>query len=262
MKKSLPPKVYKYGSFQNSEYLREILLEDKLYCCSPLDFNDPFDCRPKVVIGRTRAEMIETKKVIEKVLLERRNYNREERRRESRLILQRIIDHGDLTETYNLLLSRKGVYCLTTKNDNLLMWAHYGDKHRGYCLEFSTEPENSFFSGAQPVGYEIEYPTIKLFNLREVDYGKEAFLTKSVDWEYEDEWRLTSVKTGHINFPPEKLLSIILGCKVSETHVEQVIEWNKMRKLPVILRKAVMHEEEFKLKIIEEGNYETISRGN
>ncbi|MBT2620300.1 DUF2971 domain-containing protein [Chryseobacterium sp. ISL-6] len=32
-----------------------------------------------------------------------------------------------------------GIYSLTTKNSNLLMWSHYGNSHKGFCIGFNTE---------------------------------------------------------------------------------------------------------------------------
>ena len=32
-----------------------------------------------------------------------------------------------------------GLYCLSRIPNSILMWAHYGNKHQGYCLEFEFE---------------------------------------------------------------------------------------------------------------------------
>ncbi|MCK4904998.1 DUF2971 domain-containing protein, partial [bacterium] len=144
--KDLPSRIYKYGSLKRPKYLQEVLLESKIYCCNPFEFNDPFDCRPKVVVGRTKQELEEAKKVIEGILLKRTDLDRNSRRAEARRIVKQIRGSAGLTDAYKSLLSRAGVYCLSARNDNLLMWAHYSDRHRGYCLEFSSEPRGSFFS--------------------------------------------------------------------------------------------------------------------
>jgi hypothetical protein len=249
MMKEIPPRLYKYGSLQNPDYLREVLLGSKIYCCSPLDFNDPFDCRPKIIVGKTRQEVEAAKKEIEGILLKRTSLNRNSRRVEARRIVKQIQEAIGLTHEYNLLLGRTGVYCLSAKNDNLLMWAHYGDSHMGYCLEFSTESYYSIFSKAEPVRYQKQYPIVKLFTADKVEWGKESLLTKSTDWKYEDEWRLTSAKPGHLDFPPEKLISVIFGCKISETNRNKILEWNITKNPPVILRQAIMHEDEFGIHI-------------
>jgi len=249
MKKNIPAKLYKYGSKTKSGYLREILLGNKIYCSSPFDFNDPFDCRPRVVVGKTKQEIRNAEKVIEGILYKRTNLNRNLRRAEARRLIKKIQKSENLTDAYKSLLSRAGVYCLSAKKVNLLMWAHYGDKHKGYCLEFSTEPEGSFFNSAEEVRYKRNYPVVKIFTADKLDWGKESFLTKSTAWEYEEEWRLTSKQPGHINFPPEMLVGVILGCRMSDTDRQQILEWNSTRHPSVKIYQAIMHEREFKLQI-------------
>jgi hypothetical protein len=36
-------------------------------------------------------------------------------------------------------ISKRGIYCLTPIATPELMWAHYGDHHRGICLEFGID---------------------------------------------------------------------------------------------------------------------------
>ena len=249
MKKSIPPRLYKYGSTKTPEYLKEILFDNKIYCSSPFDFNDPFDCRPRVVVGKTKEELKGAKKVIEGILHKRTNFDRNARRAEAKRLIKKIQQYENLTDEYKLLLSRAGVYCLSGKNDNLLMWGHYGDKHRGYCLEFSTKPEGSFFSNAEEVRYRRNYPVVKMFTADKYDWGKESFLTKSVDWGYEEEWRLTSKQPGHLDFPPETLIGLILGCRMPETDRQQIIAWNAVRQPSIKIYEAAMYEREFKLQI-------------
>lgn len=249
MKNKVPSKLYKYGSIAKPEYLREVLLENKIYCTSPFDFNDPFDCRPRIVIGKTQQELRGAKKVIEGILKKRTILDRNARRVKAGRLIKQIQKFQNLTDVYKSLLSRAGVYCLSGKKDNLLMWAHYGDKHKGYCLEFCAEPEGSFFSGAEEVRYQRNYPVVKILAEDTLDWGKESFLIKSSDWAYEEEWRLTSKKPGHIDFPPETLASVILGCRLSDTHREQILEWNATRHPSIKIYQAIMHQGEYKLQI-------------
>ena len=249
MKKNIPTQLYKYGSITKLEYLREILLDSKIYCSSPFDFNDPFDCRPRVVIGKTKQELRDAKKVMEGLLHKQTNYDRNNRRSKAGRLIKQIQKYENFTDEYKSLLSRAGVYCLSAKKDNLLMWAHYSDKHRGYCLVFSTAIGGEFFSGAEEVRYEQNYPVIKVFTADKHDWGKESFLTKSIEWAYEEEWRLTRKQPGHIDLPPEVLLGVILGCRMSDTDREQILAWNASRHSSVKIYQAVMHEREFKLKI-------------
>lgn len=247
MKTKIPEKLYRYGSFKSPEYLEEILLEDKIYCSSPFDFNDPFDCRPRVIVGNTTKEIKESKKTIESILKKRTTLDRKSRREEASRLIKEIPKRGNLTEEYKQLLGTSGVYCMSKKHNNLLMWSHYGDKHRGYCLEFSTE--NEFFSKIKPVAYETKYPVVKIFSVDKNIWGNQSFLTKSKDWEYEKEWRLTSKNPDHINFPPSSLVGIIFGCKMRQKDIEQITKWISEREGSISMYQAVMSERDFKVMI-------------
>ncbi|MEQ9947760.1 DUF2971 domain-containing protein [Pectobacterium aroidearum] len=120
------------------------------------------------------------------------------------------------------------VLCLSEKKDNLLMWGHYADSHRGFVLEFDVN--NGFFNQRKNQRDEYGY-------LREVKYKKDIdildpisgdvsnyFLSKSKDWEYEREWRMLLPKhqaNQKINlydlfsFPASAIKSVILGCKTT-----------------------------------------------
>ncbi|MEI7340470.1 DUF2971 domain-containing protein [Pectobacterium brasiliense] len=120
------------------------------------------------------------------------------------------------------------VLCLSEKKDNLLMWGHYADSHRGFVLEFDVN--NGFFNQRKNQKDEYGY-------LREVKYKEDIdildpiagdasnyFLSKSKDWEYEREWRMllpTHQANQKINlydlfsFPASAIKSVILGCKAT-----------------------------------------------
>lgn len=136
-----------------------------------------------------------------------------------------------------------GVLCFTTKQDNLLMWAHYASNHKGICIEFDRNAE--FFNGQyknagicfgeavedhyqnigelREVRYEIERPTY--VEPSELEYDTESWFVKSPEWEYEDEQRLLlpldlARKLPKLDFPfypvdPSIIKSVILGCQMS-----------------------------------------------
>ena len=99
-------------------------------------------------------------------------------------------------QIYEFANESLGVLCLTEKPENLLMWAHYADHHRGAVIEFDENHE--FFNrrvGAEDdfrhfrkVSYTETRPTIFLSDSTAVDF----FYFKSKEWEYEEEWRLIS----------------------------------------------------------------------
>lgn len=92
------------------------------------------------------------------------------------------------------LFSNHGVTSFTETRDNLLMWSHYADEHKGMVVEFDpnheffistyTTPNNSHEGHLSRVLYRKE-------RLSQVDdYLMDVFVHKSDEWSYEKEHRL------------------------------------------------------------------------
>jgi hypothetical protein len=94
-----------------------------------------------------------------------------------------------------------GVTCFSELYDHPLMWAHYAENHKGFCVEYDFTPmdisssddksaaSNSF---VHAVSYVSKLPRIYsheiLFTPREA--AKKMLATKSYHWAYEQEYRL------------------------------------------------------------------------
>ena len=98
---------------------------------------------------------------------------------------------------YNYLLERIKVACLTTHNDNTLMWSHYADKHKGICIEYDIsqlQNNNNFI--LKKIDYNLSMLLFDLKNEILLDNNKsiksiiDLFTVKSKEWEYEDEYRI------------------------------------------------------------------------
>ncbi|WP_232474446.1 DUF2971 domain-containing protein [Brachyspira pilosicoli] len=98
---------------------------------------------------------------------------------------------------YNYLLERIKVACLTTHNDNTLMWSHYSDKHKGICIEYDIsqlQNNNNFI--LKKIDYNLSMLLFDLKNEILLDNNKsiksiiDLFTVKSKEWEYEDEYRI------------------------------------------------------------------------
>lgn len=73
-----------------------------------------------------------------------------------------------------------GIICLSQKNDNVLMWTHYAERHSGICIEFETK-KDKIFQGVN----RVHYPKSIMLST-----DKDYRLIKSNDWEYEKEYRV------------------------------------------------------------------------
>lgn len=100
-------------------------------------------------------------------------------------------------EDYDYLLDSIKIGCLTTKNDNTLMWSHYADKHRGICIEYDIgkiyEKDNLIIN---KVNYNIPIITNKsiadneILEIDNINRLIELFSLKSNEWKYEKEYRI------------------------------------------------------------------------
>jgi len=87
-----------------------------------------------------------------------------------------------------------GVICFSEKPDEILMWSHYSDNHKGICLEFTAEKgtDLSNLDKNHKVEYLAEYPRLMLTDFVNNDLAKasiKVMWTKAKIWEYENEWR-------------------------------------------------------------------------
>ena len=77
------------------------------------------------------------------------------------------------------------IFCTTSKNDNLLMWAHYAQSHQGICVGYMQKDIQNICTTFEHVTY-TDHP-------QSVEYSSELridlLLKKAIDWKYEDEYR-------------------------------------------------------------------------
>jgi hypothetical protein len=115
--------------------------------------------------------------------------------------LERRID-----ESANILrqnLDVIGVLSLSEANNDLTMWAHYADNHHGFVIEFDTShaplvqqhDETGWQGRPAPVQYRQERPRVHCDSL-ELQLPDELVLVKTINWQYEREWRVVRDRGG------------------------------------------------------------------
>lgn len=177
--------LYKYLSIDGDERLNRALnfINGSAYFSSPNYFNDPFELSPSIlpptekdvekIIGNNALSSLNKRHV--ETLIRSAHYQCD---REMK---------GLSTENW---LNRFGVLCLSTDYKSLLMWAHYGDCHKGICI--GIDSGSSYFRNAKRVEYTSTRPTIP-FSISDHERPvciPSVFYTKSKDWAYENEWRV------------------------------------------------------------------------
>ena len=110
---------------------------------------------------------------------------------------------------------------------NLLMWSHYADEHRGYCVkyklskQFIKQDENDSFEHMflKPIIYRKDEEKVDISELTTINTDL-AFATKHRSWKYENEVRLIvynpNKEESFYGIPLDKdscIEAIYFGCK-------------------------------------------------
>ena len=184
----------------------------------------------------------------------------------------------------NFLTTNQNKYAilsLSKTNNNLLMWAHYCDSHRGFVLGFDST--HAFFQTRRvrafgvltEVRYSDERPVMPApdkwdgsqAQIEQVvgaaDLAELFFYTKSRDWAYEQELRMVAnpnIADHYIEgpdgqsiflfkFPPDCLTEIVFGIRMQDDlkrHLTRVI---KQQYPHVKVFQAKLNQERFDLDI-------------
>jgi Protein of unknown function (DUF2971) len=220
--------LYRYRDLSSQEKLKQTcdsIRESYIYWTSPKYFNDPFDSRPAFVFDGTKEDHWKAAKRSANVL--QAGQPRSERRRVAKqsLALPRELPLKAMREASEQELERYGVACLTTERDNILMWSHYAGNHTGVCLGYKPSQKAMDFACAYKVRYEPVRPQYNLMHSMMKQNVFEALVTKSLDWKYENEWRMIDHRIANRkrNYPPCSLAEIIFGCQVSGEAREAIL---------------------------------------
>lgn len=133
------------------------------------------------------------------------------------------------------------VSCFSKKYDSILMWSHYGDKHRGLCIEFEVDSDDFkevIYAKkrkqidlktitAVVLGYDFIGEKVSKDNKKILKEISKLLFTKYKDWKYESELRVVhSIKDcdGENIFKKDeryflkmpKINKVYVGCKAND----------------------------------------------
>lgn len=157
------------------------------------------------------------------------------------------------------------IVSLCTDHKNRLMWSHYADNHKGFCIEYDFGADLLRDSGVIvfPVAYssvrpKIPYETVlslekpKLKKVDSKNMNERIFLsmlTKDTIWNYEKEWRiLISAQEEPMNIPAPDVSCIYLGACCSEENEEKIRVLVQDRNIPI--KKMVVDRGDYSLHIM------------
>jgi hypothetical protein len=249
VRRKRPRSLFRYLNF--SDRLLQQLCAGEVHYSDPSTFNDPLDCRPivkvdvldtelkqvlaELVIRRAGREVdIAIKKLRlrgENVAVKRQALTESEVRAiigdiEYQATNPEVSDSGtyirfavaqaievELRKAYDL-----GVLCLSERFDSPLMWSHYGQQHRGVCIEYDVSQVRSADIRRVEYGRSREVDASAIQSWLQVDdpaarlsIERACLLRKSKEWNYEREWRMLG-PVGSRSSPIE-VKAIIFGIR-------------------------------------------------
>ncbi|MDH6147388.1 MULTISPECIES: DUF2971 domain-containing protein [Paraburkholderia] len=244
----LPDHLYKYMAIRSQSERRQqqidrIFTENVLWFAAPASFNDPMDCNPSFTfLGGTESERFCFRRDMLAQLCNEENSNVHP--------LDQLDLHAEYHKKYpefneaflevarKLIIDdfqkRTGVLCLSECERDPVMFYHYGDGHRGMCLQFRTD--GHFFDKARQVEYSGEYPVIDYLSVPKGDSStwERLYLTKYSGWSYEHEWRIITPRhqRGLMPYPESLFEGVIFGYLTSDADKEYVIRLLEKRRRP------------------------------
>ncbi|HIF6085625.1 TPA: DUF2971 domain-containing protein, partial [Vibrio parahaemolyticus] len=159
------------------------------------------------------------------------------------------------TSVYEDICGKVGMSCFSESEskipDNVLMWAHYAESHRGLAIKLK---EGSFIASIlNKVNYVTSTPVLDASILSESSFFVSDLYFKSTDWKYEQERRLAIPLSEcdtldnkdiygfpiHVHdLPVNDVEMIFLGSNASRELLKLGYEFHQKFGVPVIKQKA------------------------
>lgn len=211
----LPGQIYKYGNF-DSKYWENLIFKGEIYLSQASSFNDPFDCLLYCDVDK----VCKSPKFIKIMIAQYPSIKKSD-----------IINN---VEEIKQFLSEKfqddmRVTCFSEVWKSILMWSHYADCHKGFCIEYDTV-------GLSKTKRRLLFPV--LYQEEQIDIteniqnftssaGLITMVSKALEWEYEREWRMISIRKDRQErfYFRKEIRSVILGLRCSKENREKVCKW-------------------------------------
>lgn len=217
--------IYRYKYLPFTDGSLRMITEGTLKFTCPLEFNDPFDCMPSYNpasidnLNKTRPDLIRMAGAYHKL-------SPAKRMQRTGVFIQnirRVVESGDFVRG---LVSGLGVLSLSRTATNILMWSHYADHHKGFVVELQIPMDAPAELLERMVPHPVQYLTERpMFDMAMGCDIDGYFLTKSMDWEYEQEERTLTTAEGPGIHPYSRenfLCSVIAGSRMGATEYNQL----------------------------------------
>lgn len=175
----MPRSMYRYMRFD--KYWQKNIYDGQIFLSPASELNDPYDCLYSINTGkyidyRKKIEEISNEEIIFKSIKDIAN---------SRIMRR-------LARYIVYFKKHTRIACFSEDVYSILMWSHYANKHKGFCIEYDFHFINELKDLISPVVYSNDrYDLSKALAYRESNkmlYN--SFFFKFSEWSYEKEWRI------------------------------------------------------------------------
>lgn len=162
--------------------------------------------------------------------------------------------HDEYITMQNSFVKHFRVSCFATTPYSMLMWAHYANSHKGFCIEYEIPEygvgDDLLLHHLYPVIYSSRRTSVLDACLQEMDSNKNAvdtlwkihkygLLSKDIIWQYQNEWRLVAYDkatevNGSYNYKFFKISKVYLGDKMDATARKELIRICKENEIPYV----------------------------
>lgn len=254
--------LYKYRPINKTTIT--LLANSTLYFSSPSIFNDPFDCNISVhYYAKNKTDLRDWLQ---------NNEGTNEIAKQVSLMPDGLVDlklHQIDNDSFNFK-----ILCFSKSRENILLWSHYSDEHKGICLQFDVSNNNNkFYMSFSPESFNnIPKEAANIVPVEKVDYTNDRpkpfngfieeasgyyrfFLAKSICWEYEEEYRILmptqALKTNPVIFNKDILTGIIFGTRTPKEDKELIYKITKPIYPNLNYYQALINPHKYTLDIID-----------
>lgn len=280
----IPSRLYKYKSFSVDSL--DLLVSDRLYFADPTTFNDPLDCNPSVLNDIDDA--YELNAILHKLVKDNHQKELEKAAKKIRYRGPRTLekiemlgeseaqelinniarnvdfygdDFGDSAsyhiKRYLLKNYDVGVLSLAKTFNCPLMWSHYADQHKGFCIGYDVSENDS--EDIYPVDYKgkrfIRTQQVhdmlfgsndKIRNAAKKEIDRVILLSKAPSWKYEKEYRV--IKNKGLQDSQFRLCDVTFGLRFKESAKFSVMRALQSRQAGIDFYEMSLSNNSFKLK--------------
>jgi hypothetical protein len=256
-------KLYKYRGFEKDSsekiWTKNILSEQELFFSGIEAFNDPFDGKVKLTFDGTLNEIraAQIRVQYSNKLVKEGKYEGISIKDTNELVNNRITEDLikdpqykiDLEQRVQEIHNKKGVLSLSSVSDNILMWSHYSDNHKGICFGFDWGETDAVFGKYKKVRYQTHYDDVWSWLNTDKEIVNKIIYNKSIDWNYEKEYRIVTNEIKAVKFDKINLKEIIFGCKTPKEDINEIIELVNKYQIDVVFKQAKIDVNTYSLNI-------------